>query len=107
MKHIYCQDVESLDASLLGIEGASKMTLKLISEDTVWIDILPGGFTPLHTHDDKERIVIMRGTGDIKCQGGIESVQPGDFVEFDRRESHQIINNSDSALALMCFRHQI
>ncbi|MBU0993331.1 MAG: cupin domain-containing protein [Proteobacteria bacterium] len=106
MKHIYCPEIEGLDASLLGIEGASKMMVKLISEDTVRVEILPGGFTPLHVHDDKERIVIMTGTGEIKSGDGKEAAQPGDFAEFDRSEPHQILNNSDNILAFMCFRNQ-
>ena len=54
MKHIYCPDVEGIDACALGLEGAKKMTVKLLSEDSVWIELEPEGHTPGHSHGDKE-----------------------------------------------------
>ena len=106
MKHLYCPEVESFDALSLGLEGAEKMKLKLLSEDSVWIELEPGGQTPDHKHDDKERLVVMSGRGTIKLGEQWEEVQLNDFIEFHAKERHQIINTSDELLSIMCFRNQ-
>lgn len=107
MKHLNCPCVESLDASALGLEGADKMALKPLSEDSIWIDLEPGGYTPAHQHDDKERVVVMAGKGIVKFGEERKELQPNDFIEFEPNEMHQIINNNDMKLSFMCFRNQI
>lgn len=106
MKHLYCPDIESFDALSVGLEGAEKMKLKLLSEDSVWIELEPGGHTPDHKHDDKERLVVMSGRGIIKLGEERKEIQPDDFMEFHAKELHQIINTSDELLVIMCFRNQ-
>ena len=59
MKHLHCANVEAFDAQALGLDGAKHMTLKLLSDDSVWIVLEPEGHTPGHSHDDKERMVVM------------------------------------------------
>ena len=106
MKHLYSPDIESFDALSLGLEGAEKMKLRLLSEDAVWIELEPGGHTPAHQHDDKERLVVMSGRGTIKLENVRKELQPNDFVEFHANEPHQMINTGDGPLVLMCFRNQ-
>ena len=106
MKHVYCPDVEGMDSLALGLEGSAKMMLKLLSEDSVWIEIEPGGHTPDHTHNDKERVVVMSGSGEIKAGEERKNIKEGDFLEFEPDEQHQAINNSDEMLVLLCFRNQ-
>jgi len=106
MKHIYCPNVEGLDSQSLGLDGSAKMIVKLISDYSVCIEIQPDGHTPDHTHNDKERVIVMSGEGEIKLGEGRKNIKPGDFIEFDPDEQHQIINNSDEVLVFMCFRNQ-
>ena len=106
MKHLYCPDVESLDALALRLEGANKMALKLLSEDSVWIELEPGGHTPDHKHQDKERVIVISGRGSIKFGEQQKEIQPNDFIEFDVNEPHQVLNTSNEMLAIMCFRNQ-
>lgn len=106
MKHLSCPDVESFDARALGLEGTEKMKLKLLAEDSVWIELEPGGYAPDHEHDDKERVVVMSGRGIIKLGEEKKEIQPNDFIELDANERHQLINNGDALLALICFRNQ-
>ena len=106
MKHVYCPDVEGLDSLALGLEGSAKMMLKLLSEDSVWIEIEPDGHSPDHAHNDKERVVVMSGTGVIKVGIERKNIKEGDFLEFEPDEQHQIINNSGGLLAVLCFRNQ-
>jgi len=106
MKHVYCPDVEGLDSLSLGLEGSSKMMLKLLSEDSVWIEIEPGGHTPDHKHNDKERSVVISGKGEIKVGEERKNIKEGDFLEFEADEQHQVINNSDDILVVLCFRNQ-
>ena len=106
MKHIYCPGVDGFDSLSLGIEDAFKMKLKIVSEDTVYIEIEPGGHTPDHAHADKERVVVMCGKGEVITAKDRKIIEPGDFLEFDADDRHQIINTSDVLLGFMCFRNQ-
>ena len=106
MKHLYCPEVESLDTLSVGLEGAKKMRLKFLSDDSVWIEIEPGGHTPDHKHGDKERLVIMSGKGTIKLGEEYKEIQQDDFIEFQANELHQISNTGNEVLVTMCFRNQ-
>ncbi len=106
MKHIHCLNVEGLDSHAIGLEGSSKMIVKLLSNDTVCIEIQPYGHTPDHRHDDKERIILMSGEGEIKLDKEKRNITAGDFIEFSPDEQHQILNNSDEVLVFACFRNQ-
>lgn len=105
MKHLHCTDVEGYDAAVLGLEGTEKMKLRLLSDDSTWIELEPGGHTPDHKHEDKERIVIMSGKGVIKMGNERKDLRPNDFLEV-ANEDHQIINTGNDLLAFMCFRNQ-
>jgi len=106
LKHLYCPTVEGFDALALGLEGAEKMKLRLLSEDSVWIELEPGGHTPEHAHDDKERFMVVSGSGQIKVGEKLEPVQSNDFIEFDANERHQVLNTGEDILIIMCFRNQ-
>ena len=106
MKHVYYPDVEGIDALSLGLEGSAKMQVKILSDDSVCLEIAPEGHTPDHTHADKERVLVVSGMGEIKLRGERRDIKPGDFIEFDVNEQHQIINNHDDLLVIMCFRNQ-
>jgi len=106
MKHLYCPDEESFEAPALGLEGTEKMKLKLLSEDSVWIELEPGGHTPDHKHDDKERVMVMSGKGIIKLGEDRREIQPDDFIELNANDKHQLINTGNELLVVMCFRNQ-
>jgi mannose-6-phosphate isomerase-like protein (cupin superfamily) len=105
MKHLHCTDVEGFDGPDLGLDGTGKMKLRILSEDSMWIELEPGGFTPDHKHDDKERMVVMSGKGIIKLGDQRKEIKPNDFIEV-ANEDHQIINTGNDLLAFMCFRNQ-
>jgi len=106
MKQIYCPDVQGLDSLSLGLEGSRQMMLRLLSEDSVWIEIEPGGHTPDHAHGDKERLVVVSGAGEIKVGKEQKPIRQSEFIEFDPDEKHQIINTGDDKLVILCFRNQ-
>lgn len=105
MKHLHCTDVTGFDASDLGLEGTEKMKLRLLSDDSTWIELEPGGHTPDHRHDDKERIVIIAGEGVLKVGGQRKEIKTNDFIEI-ATEDHQFINTGKGLLAFVCFRNQ-
>lgn len=105
MKHIHCSEAQWYQAAELGLEGTKEMQLCILSEDSVQIQLGEGGHTPDHIHDDKERLVIMSGSGIIRLQAEQIEIQPDDFVEIDN-EQHQIINTGNSPLVFMAFRNQ-
>ena len=106
MKHIYYPELEELDSLALGLQGSARMTLKVMSEDSVCIQIAPGGCTPDHSHEDKERSVVISGKGEVKLGEARRAINPGDFLEFEAGEQHQILNNSNENLMFLCFRNQ-
>ena len=106
MKHIYFPEMEGLEALSLGLEGASKMAVKILSDNTVCLIIQPAGHTPDHQHSDKERVIIMSGNGSVKFEKDRVDIKTGDYLEFNSQEQHQIINNSDKDLVCMCLRNQ-
>ena len=106
MKHLHCPHVEGFDALALGLEGSAKMKIKLLSDDSLWIELAPQGHTPDHSHGDKERALIINGMGELKVGGERKAIKTGDFIELDPDESHQFRNNSNDMLALVCFRNQ-
>ncbi|ACL05841.1 Cupin 2 conserved barrel domain protein [Desulfatibacillum aliphaticivorans] len=105
MKHIHCPDVDAYDAGDLGLEGTNKMNIRVISENTVWMELGIGGYTPDHVHDDKERLVMLSGKAVIKLGDKKIEVGPGDFAEIDN-EPHQVINIGDEPFIFMGFRNQ-
>lgn len=106
MKHLHCMDVACFDAPALGLQGTDKMKIRLLSDNSTWIELEPGGYTPDHKHDDKERIVIMSGKGVIKLGDERKEIKPNDFIEV-ADEAHQLINTGNDLLAFMCFRNQL
>lgn len=105
MKHVCCTDVQGFDAPALGLEGTAKMKLRLLSEDSTWIELGPGGHTPDHRHDDKERIVVVSGRGVIRLGDLRKEIKANDFIEVVA-EDHQLINTGSDLLAFLCFRNQ-
>ncbi len=106
MKHAHYPDVDGIDALSIGLQGAEKMKVKLLSENSVCLELEPGGHTPDHNHGDKERIIVMSGAGEIKTNEDRKTIQPCDFIEFEADEQHQIINTSNNLLVIICFRNQ-
>ena len=105
MKHRSLTDHEILQAEILGLDGTLNMRLRLLSEDSAWVELGPGGYTPDHQHSDKERIVILSGLGAIRHVGQLKEIKAGDFIEIEN-EAHQFINTSQEPLTFVCFRNQ-
>ena len=106
MKHLHYPDVEAVDSLALGLEGSERMVLRLLSEDSVCIELAPGGRTPHHAHPDKERFVVISGEGRITVNEEQRPLGPRDFVELGGNERHQIVNNGPEKLVFVCFRNQ-
>lgn len=106
MKHVHFPDVEGLDSLSIGLEGSARMRVKPGSQNSVCIEFAPGGHSPDHAHEDKERLVVISGSGEIVVDDGPRRIRPGDFIEFGSAERHQIVNSGDEPLVVMCFRNQ-
>ena len=105
MKHLHCTEVDCFDALALGLQGTEGMTLRILSDDSTWIELQPGGHTPDHRHNDKELIVVMSGNAVIKLGNQSKDIRPNAFREVSE-EDHQIINTGNEVFAFMCFRNQ-
>ncbi|HOX16691.1 MAG TPA: cupin domain-containing protein [Smithellaceae bacterium] len=106
MKHVRIKDAESYEASAFGFKGAEKWTLKLLSDNSIWNELGPGGCTPAeHQHDDSiERGVVLSGKGVIIHGDNRIEIQPHDFFEITDG-NHQYVNTGNEPLAFMCFRY--
>ena len=106
MKYLHCPDIEGFDALSLGLTGSAKMKIKLLTDDSAWIELAPEGHTPDHSHEDKERVVVMAGRGEFKVGEEKKGIKSSDFIELEPGEPHQFINTGNQKLSLICFRNQ-
>lgn len=107
MKHMHCPDVEGYDAEALGLVGSVKTMIRVLSDNSVWLEVQPGGYTPDHQHDDIERNVVIAGKGTVVLENERKEIQANDFLEFPANEKHQFINTGDEPLIFMGFRNQV
>jgi len=106
MKQLQCKEVEAYEASALGLQGTKGMYLRILSDDSSWIELEPGGYTPIdHKHEDKERIVVITGKGIIKLEDKQKEIKPSDFIEV-HNEYHQLVNTGNEPFIFVCFRNQ-
>jgi quercetin dioxygenase-like cupin family protein len=65
--------------------------------------IEPGGYTPLHSHDNEHMNYIIGGSGHLVVQGKHYSVKKGDFALVLPGEEHQYRNSSaDEPMVMIC-----
>jgi len=105
MKRIRFEDVEGHDATVFGLEGGQKWTIKLLADNSILNELGPEGFTPAqHIHEDSiERGVILKGRGMIIHEGERIELRPHDFIEIIGG-NHQYVNTGNEPFVFLCFR---
>ena len=53
-----------------------------------------GEATTLHSHDEEETFIILRGRGKISVDGETQNVGSGDVIYLPRNSKHRIVNVS-------------
>ncbi|MBN2103739.1 cupin domain-containing protein [bacterium] len=76
-------------------DGAPNFAMRLF-------EVEPGGYTPLHNHDNEHEIFILEGEGVVWKGGNEVAVNAGTAIFVPPQEKHQFINNSQSVLKFLC-----
>jgi quercetin dioxygenase-like cupin family protein len=65
-------------------------------------EIMPGGFTPKHTHDWEHEIFIHSGKGEVYADGNWHPVAADDSIFIPANEEHQLRNNGRDVFIFLC-----
>jgi quercetin dioxygenase-like cupin family protein len=66
------------------------------------VDLLPGQASPLHTHWWEHGLYILAGQGRVRTPEAEYPVSEGSVVFVPGNETHQFVNDGDSALRYIC-----
>ena len=66
------------------------------------VDLLPGQASPLHTHWWEHGLYILAGQGRVRTLEAEYPVSEGSVVFVPGNETHQFVNDGDSALRYLC-----
>lgn len=66
------------------------------------VDLLPGQASPLHAHWWEHGLYILAGQGRVRTPEAEVRVSEGSVVFVPGNETHQFVNDGDSALRYIC-----
>jgi len=100
----------SLEPDPVKMEGAKDVTIRwlIAKEDGAphfamrLFEVKPGGYTPLHQHENEHEVFILEGEGKVWKEGNEETVTPGTAIFVPQHEKHQFINKGQSVLKFIC-----
>jgi len=90
------------------VEGSSKLRLRWLNTDgsrnfaVRHIEIEPDGYSPYHRHSWEHEIFVLEGNGVAVGAKKEASISVGDLVSISANEVHQIKNNGEKTLKLLC-----
>ncbi len=110
MKIVHYRDVEPMEASRVGLEGARDLAIRFLITQAdgapnfsmMVIDLSPEGNTPEHSHAWEEEIFVKSGHGAVKTGDVQTPIRPGDALYIGANESHQFLNTGKEHLELIC-----
>jgi quercetin dioxygenase-like cupin family protein len=65
-------------------------------------EIESGGYSPHHSHPWEHEIFVLEGKGIALGNAQTKIISPGDSISIPAGETHQIKNNSDKTLRIIC-----
>ena len=91
-------------------EGAEGVTIRwLISKDDGaprfqmrLFEVVPGGHSPLHTHEWEHEVFILEGEGILTFEGEEKPFSTGHFVFVPESREHSFRNTGSGRLAFLC-----
>ncbi|MDI3534344.1 MAG: hypothetical protein PWQ82_709 [Thermosediminibacterales bacterium] len=66
-----------------------------------YVTIYPGGSVPLHSHEQEEVYLILKGNGEIRIKDKSLSVKKGDYVYISPHQEHHLMNNGKEDLVMI------
>ncbi|MEA1969029.1 MAG: cupin domain-containing protein [Thermodesulfobacteriota bacterium] len=76
-------------------DGADNFCMRLF-------EISKNGHTPCHTHEWEHEIFVHSGNGEVLCNNEWKPVAKGSALFIPGNEKHQIRNNNDEPLIILC-----
>ena len=101
------QTVDSHEVIGDGIEGVT-MRLLVGKDDQAptfamrHFTIESGGSTPMHQHNWEHEVLVLTGTGEIECDGKVESIVGGDAIFVPPNDLDQFRNTGTDPLEFIC-----
>ena len=81
-------------------DGAENFAMRMFEIETE-------GYTPCHSHPWEHEIFILEGHGKVIGTEGEHQLKGGYVIFIPPDEKHQIRNNGDQILKLLCHQNQI
>jgi quercetin dioxygenase-like cupin family protein len=103
-------DSKSVEARKVDTEGAEHVNIKwLISKNDGAerfqmrvFEVMPGGRTPLHSHDWEHEVYILAGEGILVYEGEEKAFSKGFFAFVPGGKVHSFVNTGGETLEFLC-----
>jgi len=104
------RNVDEMTGTPVTGDGISGVTMKLLvgreDEATSFamrhFKVEPNGFTPKHSHDWEHEILVLKGQGELECDGETTTIAKGDGLFIPSNQTHQFRATGDTPLEFLC-----
>ncbi|MCD6159234.1 MAG: cupin domain-containing protein [Kosmotoga sp.] len=92
------------DATVKGVEKRVLIGRKLGAQNFVMrlFTVVPGGYSPKHSHDWEHEVYIVSGTATVVTPDGDKIAEAGSFVYVPGNVVHQFRNDGTETLKFIC-----
>ncbi|MBO8166108.1 MAG: cupin domain-containing protein [Kosmotoga sp.] len=92
------------DATVKGVEKRVLIGRKLGAQNFVMrlFTVVPGGYSPKHSHDWEHEVYIVSGTATVVTPDGDKIAKAGSFVYVPGNVVHQFRNDGTETLKFIC-----
>ncbi len=104
------RSIQTVDSKKIEGDGIDGVTMRLLvgRQDEAptfamrHFSIDQGGSTPLHQHNWEHEVLILSGSGEMECEGIVESIAVGDAIFVPPNDIHQFRNTGTNSLEFIC-----
>jgi quercetin dioxygenase-like cupin family protein len=108
--NVKVQSIESHEQVPVTMEGASGAQMRMLVGPKEGANrfhmrhfqVEPGGYTPHHQHDYEHEIIVLKGEGIARSEGGDRPFKAGDAIWVPPNEKHQFQNLGSEPLEFIC-----
>ena len=76
-------------------DGAANFAMRLF-------ELVPGGHTPLHSHEWEHEVYIVEGQGELTFEGEKKQFEQGTFIFVPEESMHCFANTGSGVLRFLC-----
>lgn len=104
------RNIDKIEMLPMAMEGASGIDMAIMvgRDDAApnfsmrQFKVVPGGHSPLHSHDYEHEVFVLDGSGEVLLEGEYRQITKGDVVFIPAEEEHQF-RAGDDGLRFLCF----